>query len=79
VTIALHGLPTSRKSLRSSAFRIGLAALFYWPANKWRRRVSCELRRTSDHYLRDMGIESREMYDVSELSLKCLRAGPRGP
>lgn len=79
MTIALHGLRAPRKSLRSSAFRIDLTAIFHWLANKWRRRVSSELGRTSDHYLRDMGIESTEMYGVSELSSKYLRVGPRGP
>jgi hypothetical protein len=79
VTIALHGLP-SRRTKPSPTFRIHLTTICHWLANKSPRRVSaCEIDRTSDHYLRDMGIESREMYDVSDLSLKCLRVGPRGP
>jgi uncharacterized protein YjiS (DUF1127 family) len=81
VTTALHRLRAPRiKSLRPAAFRIDLTAIFHWLENKWRRRPSArELDGTSDHYLRDMGIENSEMYDVSELSLKCLRVGPRGP
>jgi uncharacterized protein YjiS (DUF1127 family) len=79
VTIASHELGTPRKSLGSSTFRIHVTAIFHRLANKWHRRVSCELGQTSDHYLRDMGIESTEMYDVSELPSKCRRVGPRGP
>lgn len=81
MTIALHGLRTPRiKSLRSSGLRIDLTAILHLLANKWARRSpACQLDQTSDHYLRDMGIETREIYDVSALSLMYLRAGPRGP
>jgi hypothetical protein len=76
VTIALHGQDTLRiKSLRSAAVRIDLATALQWLASKFRRGSAAgEL-----HCLRDIGIDSREMYDVSELQLKSLRVGPRGP
>jgi uncharacterized protein YjiS (DUF1127 family) len=81
VTIAFHGSGAPRiKPATASPLRIDPTIIFHWLANRWHRRASaCELDRSSHHYLRDMGIESREMYDVSELSVKCLRVGPRGP
>lgn len=81
MTIAFHGQDALRiKSLRSSAARIDLAAARQWLASKFRRGSAAgELDQSNLHCLRDIGIESREMYDVSELRLKSLRVGPRGP
>jgi hypothetical protein len=81
VTIALHGQDALRiKSLRSPAVRIDLATALQWLASKFRRGSAAgELDQSNLHCLRDIGIESREMYDVSELRLKSLRVGPRGP
>ena len=44
-----------------------------------RRAPSCDLAEIAGQDLKDMGIESNEMYEVSKVSLMCLRAGPRGP
>ena len=71
MTIAFHGSGTPRiKPATASPLRIDPTVIFHWLANWGHRRASaCELDRNSQHYLRDMGLESGEMYDVSELSV----------
>lgn len=74
MTIAAHEIPTPR-ILRS----IDPTPILRWIRARWGQAPSCDLDQNTGQDLKDMGIESSEMYEVSELSLTCLRAGPRGP
>jgi hypothetical protein len=53
--------------------------VFRWIVSRWRLAASCDLDQCTGQDLKDMGIESSEMYQVSKVSLMYLRAGPRGP
>lgn len=74
MTIAAHEMQAPR-FLRS----IDPTPIFRWIRARWRQAPSCDLDQSIGQDLKDMGIESSEMYEVSKLLLTCLRAGPRGP